>query len=64
MKNDPGELVNLAETEKEKAQAYKALLNQRMQENHDFCNLDNPLWWKDAHKLTWEECQTLYLFDK
>lgn len=64
LKNDPGELVNLAETEKEKAQAYKALLNQRMQENHDFCNLDNPLWWKDAHKLTWEECQTLYLFDK
>lgn len=62
--NDPGELVNLVEKEPEKAAAYKAMLHQRMQENHDFCNLNEPLWWKDGHKLTWEECQTLYLFEK
>lgn len=63
LQKDPGEMVNLVQEEPDKAAAYKKLLNQRMQENHDFCNLDEPLWWKDAHKLTWEECQTLYIFE-
>lgn len=63
LQKDPGEMVNLVQEEPDKAAAYKSLLNQRMQENHDFCNLNEPLWWKDAHKLTWEECQSLYMFE-
>lgn len=63
LEKDPGELVNLAEELPEKKQELHALLQKRMEENHDFCDLKNPLWWKDGHKLTWEELINLYIFE-
>ena len=35
----------------------------QMVENHDFCDLTQPLWWKDGHKLTWDELINLYVFE-
>lgn len=63
LQNDPGELVNLAETELDKVTAYKSLLGQRLKESNDFCDLNTPLWWKDGHKLKWDELINLYIFD-
>lgn len=28
-----------------------------------FCDLTQPLWWKDGHKLTWDELINLYVFE-
>lgn len=64
LKSDSGELVNLAADDPEKTAGYRILLSQRMKENRDFCSLDNPLWWKDGRKLTWDELINLYIFEK
>ena len=63
LKQDPGELVNLAAVEVEKKEELHKLLQQQMKENHDFCDLSKPLWWKDGHKLTWDELINLYVFE-
>lgn len=63
LKQDPGELVNLAAVEVEKKEELHKLLQQQMKENHDFCDLSQPLWWKDGHKLTWDELINLYVFE-
>lgn len=63
LKQDPGELVNLAAVEVEKKEELHKLLQQQMKENHDFCDLSQSLWWKDGHKLTWDELINLYVFE-
>ena len=34
-----------------------------MKRNNDFCDLNNPTWWGNGHKLTWDELIKLYVFD-
>lgn len=63
LQNDPGETTNLCEQEPERAATYHTLLGQRMKESNDFCQLENPLWWSDGHKITWEELIKLYIFE-
>lgn len=63
LRKDPGELVNLASEFPEKKEELHHLLQVRMKENHDFCDLSNPVWWSDGHKLTWEELIGLYIFE-
>lgn len=60
---DSGELTNLVKVEAEKAMTYHSLLGQRMKENKDFCDLNNQFWWKDGHKLEWNELINLYIFE-
>ena len=55
LKKDPKEMANLADAMPQKAAAYKEMLIQRLKEQQDFCNIDTPLWWKDGHKITWDE---------
>lgn len=59
---DPWEQEDLSVKMPQKKEQMKSLLRQRMKENNDFCDLDNPLWWKDGHKLTWDELVSLYVF--
>ena len=63
LKKDPGELTNLVTDLPEKKQELHDLLMRRMEENHDFCDLKNPLWWQDGHKLTWDELINLYIYE-
>lgn len=63
LQKDPGELVNLADELTEKKNELHDLLMSQMVENHDFCDLTQPLWWKDGHKLTWDELINLYVFE-
>lgn len=63
LQKDPGELVNLADELTEKKNELHDLLMNQMVENHDFCDLTQPLWWKDGHKLTWNELINLYVFE-
>lgn len=63
LSEDSGELVNLVQSHPEKAARYKAALSQEMEKAHDFCDLSTPLWWKDGHKLTWDELINLYLYE-
>ncbi len=63
LKDDLGELVNLADKNQQKKAEMRNLLAQRMKENHDFCDLDKTLWWQDGYKLIWEELIGLYVFD-
>lgn len=63
LQKDPGELVNLADELTEKKNELHDLLMNQMVENHDFCDLTQPLWWKDGHKLTWDELINLYVFE-
>lgn len=63
LRNDPGELINLSDKLPEKKQKMHDLLDKRMKENNDFCDLANPMWWKDGHKLEWEELIKLYVFE-
>lgn len=64
LKADPGELHNCAEMMPEKTAAYHKMLAQAMRDAGDFCDLDNPHWWSDGHKITWDELIKLYIFDK
>ncbi|MGN0214742.1 MAG: sulfatase-like hydrolase/transferase [Muribaculaceae bacterium] len=64
LKADPGELNNLAEQNQQKVSQYRQWLAQSMRTAGDFCNLDNPLWWSDGHKITWNELINLYIFDR
>lgn len=64
LQKDPGELVNLIDEMPEKKDELNKLLQVRMKENHDFCDLTNPMWWKDGHKLKWEELINLYIFEE
>lgn len=61
---DPGEMNNLAEQMPQKAAQYREWLAQSMRTSGDFCSLNNPLWWSDGHKITWDELINLYIFDK
>lgn len=61
LKDDPGEMNNLLPHEK--AEEYRKLLARKMKENGDFCDLDNPLWWNDGHKIQWEELIKLYIYE-
>lgn len=63
LKQDPGELVNLADELVDKKNELHGLLMEQMAKNHDFCDLAQPLWWKDGHKLTWDELINLYVFE-
>lgn len=63
LEKDPGELTNLVTELPEKKQELHNLLMKRMEENRDFCDLKNPLWWKDGHKLTWDELINLYIYE-
>ena len=47
----------------QKAAAYKEMLIQRLKEQQDFCNIDTRLWWKDGHKITWDELINLFIFE-
>lgn len=60
---DRGETDNLAGAMPQKAEQYRQLLARRMKENNDFCSLDTDLWWKDGHKLEWDELIKLYIFE-
>lgn len=64
IKKDPWEMVNLAEKEVDRTRQYREMLNLEMKKNHDFCDLHSPVWWKDGHKLTWDELIGLYIFDR
>lgn len=64
LKKDPWEMTNLAGKEVDKALQYRDVLSRQMKENHDFCDLNTSVWWKDGHKLTWEELIRLYVFDE
>lgn len=64
LQKDPGETYNLAHEMPEKLIGYKSLLSKRMAENNDFCKLEEPFWWKDGHKLTWDELIKLYIYEK
>ena len=57
LKNDPFEMTNLAENKKyaKMVAQYHDKLNVMMKENNDFCDLSNPKWWGDGHKITWNE---------
>ncbi|MGN0229866.1 MAG: sulfatase-like hydrolase/transferase [Muribaculaceae bacterium] len=61
---DPGEINNLAAANPETAAALRLQLDQAMRRAGDFCNLSNPLWWSDGHKITWNELINLYIFEK
>lgn len=63
LQDDPGEMKNLASGMPEKVAEMKALLALRMKEAGDFCNADTPLWWKDGHKMTWEEITGMYIYE-
>ena len=63
LKKDPKEMANLADAMPQKAATYKEMLIQRLKEQQDFCNIDTPLWWKDGHKITWDELIKLYIFE-
>lgn len=61
--SDPGELNNLIEAMPQKAAEYKQSLSKTMLEQNDFCKLDDPVWWSDGNKITWNELINLYLFE-
>lgn len=61
--DDPGEMKNLASEMPEKAAEMKILLGKRMKDAGDFCDSENPLWWKDGHKITWDELIKLYVYE-
>lgn len=63
LENDPGEMKNLALEMPEKAEEMKALLAERMKEAGDFCDADKPLWWKDGHKMTWDEITGMFIYE-
>lgn len=63
LSNDPLEMHNLLPACREKADDLKARLAARMEAENDFCRLDNPQWWQDGHKLTFEEMQQLYIYE-
>ena len=63
LKKDPKEMANLADAMPQKAAAYKEMLTQRLKKQQDFCNIDTPLWWKDGHKITWDELINLFIFE-
>lgn len=60
---DPGEMDNLAEVFPDRTIEMNGLLGERMEEAGDFCDLSDHLWWKDGHKLEWEELTKLYVFE-
>ncbi|MGL4851736.1 MAG: sulfatase-like hydrolase/transferase [Phocaeicola sp.] len=64
LKNDPWELVNLAENGayKLKIAAYKRMLQEEMKRRNDFCNLDNHFWRGKPGKLSWDEGINLYVY--
>lgn len=64
LSEDPGEVNDLSAKEPSRTASMRSLLRRRMKENHDFCDLGDPLWWQDGHKLTWDELILLYIFDK
>lgn len=64
LSEDPGEINDLSTKKPSETAAMRNLLRRRMKENNDFCDLGNPLWWKDGHKLTWDELILLYIFDQ
>lgn len=64
LQKDPWEQTNLIISENKKATTFKNILTKKLKEEGDFCNLDTSNWWKDGHKLTWEEMLELYIFDK
>lgn len=63
LREDPLELHNLLPGQEKKAKHMKQLLAKRMKVEKDFCNLSTPNWWKDGHKLTFEEIQKLYVYE-
>lgn len=63
LRKDPLEMHDLFSENKEEAGKLKEQLAFRMEEENDFCDLDNPDWWQDGHKLTFEEMQHLYIYE-
>lgn len=60
---DPLEQQDIFLRKNAKANLLKKLLSKKLKEEGDFCNLDTPNWWKDGHKLSWNEMLKLYIFD-
>ena len=54
---------NLLTEKREEANKLKKQLAFRMEEEDDFCNLNDPNWWQDGHKLTFKEMQQLYIYE-
>lgn len=63
LKQDPWEMKNIAGKQSNLTVAYRKRLSEEMKRNNDFCDLNSPTWWKDGHKLTWDELIKLYVFD-
>lgn len=63
LKNDPWEMVNLAQEPAYavKVAAYKRLLKDEMEKNHDFCQMDSFFWWGQGEMLPWNEALKLYV---
>lgn len=57
LKVDPWEKENLIDNSQyaKTAVKYHKRLKKMMAERGDFCDLDNPKWWADGHKITWNE---------
>lgn len=64
LKKDPLEMNNIIDRNRQKASEFRKQLSDEMKQHGDFCNLDNSKWWKDGHKLTWDEMLGLYIYDK
>lgn len=62
LKNDPGEMVNLAyePAYAVKVNAYKRMLREEMKKNDDFCKLDDHFWWGKGEMLPWNEGMKLF----
>lgn len=63
LQKDPLEMHNLLTEKREEANKLKKQLAFRMEEEDDFCNLNDPNWWQDGHKLTFKEMQQLYIYE-
>ena len=62
LKNDPWEMHSKAGDPKyaSKVKKYHELLQAEMTKAGDFCNLNDPTWWGQDHKITWEEGLNLF----
>lgn len=63
LKNDPLETHDLADQNPRIAKKLNRLLAKRMKEEGDFCDLDNPNWWDDGHKIKFDELKSLFIFE-
>lgn len=63
LQQDPGEIDNIVSEMPDMRNQLRDLLNLRMRENRDSCDLNKPGWGIDGHKLTREEATSMYIFE-